>query len=204
MKKGMISVGVAIVMMILLTLASATLISSGDLLRAQGYKKEHQGRFHTVRSASCVLQMKLDQYTEQGVEMVALRTKKEFTHAWKDLSEEEKVQATESFHKRMYDYYGNGHELPLKEEIGQENLGNLRYKIIEFRYPKEKQQVEIVADILDDNYNVGRNLRLRYIIPIDPPTAEEMADIWKGEFNALKKKYRSRTHKDMAEATGQE
>lgn len=200
--KGAIAVSVSVIAVILLSVLLAGLAASADNLRLVRSKAEYLAETEKLRSAKVLIEWRLEEFAEGAVEKAAREWREKYPNPPAEQEREDSDRRGE-FQTMLSKYFVNGYDIPFREKMGGEKLGDLIYRILWVRYDKERRSVLVKAAIAPRRFGAKNEHILYYSIGLEEPGEEEFKALWRGEDDVLKEKYRQRIRQELAHKKAQ-
>ena len=197
MRKGVLSIGVAVIMMILLTVALGTIISCGNSLSSLGDKKEYIGQRYRMKSSHNLILLKLERTFE-----IALQETVEDIHKAHPMTEELDPESLsklpETFQERFtFNFYDkNAHRL--QREIEMEDFEGMSFGVKQFTKLQSQQKIFLSVESKNYSYSKRNRFTVDYTIQMILPDSEDMKYIGEKDIHGLTEKYRQYIQVEMA------
>lgn len=194
--KGAVSVGVAVVMLIVLTVSMGLVSRCAQNLVLAENKIEYRSHCYRLQSAQVVFRLKLEEYLAVMVKAAAKDTRTANVSADSERSEKN-GDLTEIFEEKLRLRLQSGGAIALQDEVDDENFGHLEYEIKEYEYLKERGDVLVRTKIYDPAYDTRSVYEVYYTIRIKLPGEAAVRYLKENEIDALAEEYKKNLREEL-------
>lgn len=197
-RRGSIAIGIAVVMLIVLTVSMELLSRCAQNLALAGEKMHYFSERTQLESAEVFVQMKLEDFLGDAVRAAAEHWQLKFPEDERGQADAEQMKEKMKDFEHQLNLYLQKENIKLIENFIDENFGGLDYEISQYNYRPDWSKVRLKVEVrnLSGRYQRSRWVT-EYTIDIAMPGEEAAKNLQESQIDALVEQYKKNIRQEL-------